>query len=361
MMPDGSVQIRGKNANRDGSLYAIQGGSWRATFYDSTGKLRTVRGRTRAEAVERRTAKLAENDRAALSSFRASTTLAELAEWWLTNIAAQRVRPSSLGQYRDRVARINAGLGATAVMDLRAEMVASWLATLGRDGLSTGTIRDTRAVLRQIIETAVDLGLVPTNVTAKVRPPKVTRKEGRALSVEDTRRLLAAASDDRLAAAVGLLFVQGWRVSEVLGLAWEDLDLDAGRATIRRAAVYVDGQGAVLGPPKTAGARGEHRLSPGVVELLQRHRSRQAEERDKAGDVWQTQYHEGRAVSLVFTNQTGGLVLRQSVTKAVKRAAAAAGLDPAEVSTHTGRRSVVTALYAVEGIDLDDIARHVGH
>jgi len=43
---------------------------------------------------------------------------------------------------------------------------------------------------------------------------------------------------DRLGAAVAVLFVQGWRVSEVLGLGWEDLDLDAGVALVRRAAVY---------------------------------------------------------------------------------------------------------------------------
>jgi hypothetical protein len=39
----------------------------------------------------------------------------------------------------------------------------------------------------------------------------------------------------------------------VLGLAWEDIDLDAGTAHVRRASVYVDGQGQQLGPPKTAG------------------------------------------------------------------------------------------------------------
>ncbi len=359
--PDGTVRVRGKNANGDGSLYALADGTWRATWYDTTGKLRTVRGRTRAQAVERRAERI-EDDRAGrLTSFGRATTVAELAGWWLENVAAQRVRPSSLGKYRDRVERINAAMGGAPVATLRAEGVAGWLAQLQRDGLSSGTTRDTRTVLRQVLDQAVDLGLVQANVAARARGPKVERRDGRALSVEDARRLLDAARTDRLGAAVWLLFVNGWRVSEVLGLAWDDVDLAASTATVRRAAVYVDGVGTVLGPTKTAGARGEHRLSPGVVALLRARRQTQAAERLAAGPVWRSVEHEGRPVALVFTTSDGGLVNRQAVTKAVKRCALAAGLDPQGLGTHAGRRTVVTGLYAAEGVDLADIARHVGH
>ncbi len=51
---------------------------------------------------------------------------------------------------------------------------------------------------------------------------------GRALTPDEAKALIRAAEPLRLGAAVTLLFSQGWRASEVLGLAWEDLDLDAG-------------------------------------------------------------------------------------------------------------------------------------
>lgn len=92
------------------------------------------------------------------------------------------------------------------------------------------------------------------------------------------RALIAAAAEHRLGAAVALLFLQGWRVSEVLGLAWEDLDLDGRTALVRRASVYVDGHGQRLGPTKTEGARGEHWLLPTVVRLLLTHQQRQDQE-----------------------------------------------------------------------------------
>jgi hypothetical protein len=79
--------------------------------------------------------------------------------------------------------------------------------------------------LRQILAAGVDHGLVPVNVVDRVKAPKVTPKSARALDADDARRLIIAAREHRLGAAVALLFVQGWRVSEVLGLAWSDLDV----------------------------------------------------------------------------------------------------------------------------------------
>jgi len=45
----------------------------------------------------------------------------------------------------------------------------------------------------------------------------------------------------------------------------------------------------------------------------------------------------------------------------IRRAALVAGLDPEGLASHSGRRTVVTALYADGGLDLADVARHVGH
>lgn len=152
--------------------------------------------------------------------------------------------------------------------------------------------------------------------------------------------------------------MQGWQVSGVLGLAWEDLDLDAGTALVRRASVYVDGRGQQLGPPKTEGAGGEHWLMPSVVTLLAKRREMQAQERAVA-PKWETFSYGGEPINLVFTNPTGGLVLRQAIAKVVKQAAKSAGIA-ADLGTHAGRRTVVTTLFVDGDEALEDIARFVG-
>ena len=318
----------------------------------------------RDEALRRRgealTTALAGQSGSATTALTGASTIAEVSSWWLRNIAAVRVRPSSLGKYVDRVERITTHLGDARVGNLRVEQVARWQATL-LESLSPKTVADTRATFRSVMAEAVNLDLVATNVVERVRPPKALAANKRALTAAEARALVSAGACDRLGAAIALLFVQGWRVSEVLGLSWDDLDLVAGTATVSRACVYADGIGMMLGPPKTEGAAGQHLLTPVVVELLHRRQFAQLEERQRAGDAWTSHVHAGRTVDLVFTTTTGGLVLRQAVTKAIATAATSAGIDPRGLGTHAGRSTAITVLYAEEGLDLADIARHVGH
>jgi integrase len=220
-------------------------------------------------------------------------------------------------------------------------------------------VRHHRQTLAQVVDEAVKMGALVGNPVRAVKPLRVTASAGVALDRDETRALLAAVADHRLGAAVALLFLQGWRVSEVLGLAWEDHDLDAGTAVVRRASVYVDGRGQQLGPPKTDGARGEHWLMPTVVQMLIRRRDEQAREQ-AAAPVSEPHTYEGGEVSLVFTTPAGGLVLRQTVAKLIKQGAKTAGIA-AELGTHAGRRTVVTTLFVDGDVALEDIARFVGH
>ncbi len=359
---DGTLHVHGKASNGEGSIYRDSDGAWRATYsVPGEARPRRVRGKTREEAIAPRMAKLEELSQIQSSTSHRDATVTELAAWWLDVVARHRVRPSTFGTYRDRVQRITDTLGVFPVRLVKPERVARWQSDLLKSGLASGTAADVRVTLHQVLEQAVIHELIASNPVDRVAAPKVTHKSARALTSEEARRLVEAASADRLGAAVALLFVQGWRVSEVLGLAWEDLDLEASVAIVRRAAVYVDGEGMVLGQTKNAGAAGTHHLSAGVVDQLRTRRKAQAMERLAVGERWRSHQYEGRAVVPVFTNTTGGLVNRQAVAKVVTRAAERAGIDPVGLSTHTGRRTAVTVLYSEAGLDLSDIARYVGH
>ena len=104
-----------------------------------------------------------------------------------------------------------------------------------------------RTLLVQVLDEAVSLGLAEENVAKKVRPPRVPKVQRPRLTPSQVSQLLDAC-DERFVAAVALCFVQGWRISEALGLAWQDLDLDAGTVRLRRGATYADRVGMILGP-----------------------------------------------------------------------------------------------------------------
>ena len=116
-----------------------------------------------------------------------------------------------------------------------------------------------------------------------------------------------------------------------------------------------------LGATKTKGAGGVHFLAPASIGHLRVRRDCQDEERRRSIGEWPTHTYDGEQLSMVFTTAGGALANRQAVLKTIERAAKSAGIDPTCLGTHSGRRTVITALYADGGVDLADIARHVGH
>jgi integrase len=370
---DGSHGVVAKNPNGTGSVYyepprvradgRKPAGRWRATWVDHDGRIRKVSAPTRAEAEAKRNAlaATANGRRRPSSRFGPTSTVNDLLAWWLDSVARHRVKTSTFDSYRRFASYLADGIGTWRIVDVGPEALTDWQAEL-LDRFAPYTVLNCRKVCRQAFREAVKLDLIATNPFDLVDAPRATRVGvARALDPASAKALLVAAQELRLGAAVTLLFVQGWRVSEVLGLAWEDLDLDAATAQVRRGAAYTPSIGTVLGATKTSGAEGVHHLAPISVDRLRRRRTEQAAERARTPEPWPVHASAGEPVSPVFTTLDGRLVNRQSVVKAIHRAAVAAGLNPTGLATHTGRRTVITALYADGGLDLTDVARHVGH
>jgi integrase/recombinase XerC len=150
-------------------------------------------------------------------------------------------------------------------------------------------------------------------------------------------RLLTAPSEDlplgkRDRALLETLYSAGLRVSELTGLNIEDLDLDAGLATVR-------GKGkrerlALLGPPATEAIRSW--LSA----------------REALGS---------RAVAqpALFLNKNGSRLSTRSVARLLEKYLQGTGLDPAS-SPHTLRHSFATHMLDA-GADIRSVQELLGH
>lgn len=253
---------------------------------------------------------------------------------------------------------IEASLGGTPARQLRHAQVAAFISDLLDEG-SASSARSVRTLLVQIMDQAVGLGLAAENYARQVKAPKLPKVQRRTVTPSETQQLLAEV-DDWFAAAGGLCYVQGWRISEALGLAWEDIDLEARAVRLRRGSTYTDGIGMVLGPTKTRRTARLQSLSPTVIRLLAIRRGIQDEDKAALGDWPQVEY-DGEQLDLVFTTAAGTPMLRQHVDRAIRAAATRANIDPTGLGTHAGRRSIVTNLFASGSLDLADVARFVGH
>jgi integrase len=218
-------------------------------------------------------------------------------------------------------------------------------------GLSPTTVSHLHTVLHGAFAEAVRWGLVPRNVVTLVRPPRKTHVEVVALTVKEARALLAAAAGTRFEVLFILALKTGMRRGELLALHWEDVDLDKGvlqvRGTLRRTR-----EGLKIGTPKTAASRRKVVLSPSSVAALRRHRARQQQERQAAGDLWQD-------FGLVFPNTLGRPMEPRCLLSDVYRPLLRRAGLPA-ITFHTLRHTAATLLLA-EGEHPKVVQELLGH
>jgi integrase len=104
------------------------------------------------------------------------------------------------------------------------------------------------------------------------------------LTPAQAKLLLQVAHDvgDRLEALYVLAIHTGLRQGELLGLKWDDVDLDDGSLQVRRT-LTITKNGPVFTSPKTTGSRRSVKLTSKATEALKSHLERQLAEIDRVG------------------------------------------------------------------------------
>src|SRR5207249_1308683 len=109
--------------------------------------------------------------------------------------------------------------------------------------------------ISQALDLAVGNGWVARNVADSVKAPKWNRKEIECWNGDEAQRFLAVASESTYGRPFWVLcLTKGLRRGELLGLRWEDIDLDKGTLQIRRTLGPLHGE-VLVKPPKSAKSR----------------------------------------------------------------------------------------------------------
>jgi integrase len=146
-------------------------------------------------------------------------------------------------------------------------------------GLSNRTVRYVHTILHAALRDALRWNRVTRNVAdAATPPPQGSTKRGRhtVWTGEQLGRFLDFVADSPYLPAWLFLATSGSRRGEVLGLKWDDLDLDVATAIMSRQVTMVDHRVVVKELPKTKAGH-TILLDPGTIEMHANHRDRQAE------------------------------------------------------------------------------------
>ena len=100
------------------------------------------------------------------------------------------------------------------------------------------------------------------------------------LTPDEARQLLDVTNRERLAALYRLALTLGMRQAEILGLRWQDVDIDGRRLRVRQTLQRI-GKEIVIKEPKTERSRRTLALTPSLVAALLAHKDRQEFERKR--------------------------------------------------------------------------------
>src|SRR5215211_2210705 len=341
----------GKRGNGEGSITQRSDGRWMARYMVGP-KRKHIYGKTRQEVAVKLSKAL--SDRASGFVFDAGTlTLSGYLDRWLSHSVRGSVRQRTFERY-EQIARVHIKptLGRIKLKALTPTQVRGLYQEKLDDGLAPRTVQYIHTTLRKALKEAVQDGLIPRNAADAVKAPRPAKKENNPLTLEQARTFLEVVSGDRFEALYVLAIHCGLREGELLGLKWDDLDLEAGTLSVRRTLSETKELGRIFEPPKNGKGR-SIKLTPGAIEALHGHLGRQLKEIERAGDRYQDQ-------GLVFPAQTGTPMNGKNLTaRSFKPILVKAGL-PRSVRLHDLRHTCATLLLG-KGVHPKIVQELLGH
>jgi integrase len=352
----GFVAAKSRRGKNEGTIAKRKDGRWAARittgYLDGKQQRRWLYGKTREE-VARKLSQALINQQQGLPHTDGRVSLSDFMETWLVDIAKPSLRPSTYVRYEQIFQQhLKPRLGHMRLAKLTPHDVQKLLNVKLEEGLAAASVRQIHAVLRSALKWALKQQLILRNVATLVSPPSVPKAKVESLGVEESRRFIEATRGNRLEAFWILALATGLRNGEIRGIRWSDLDLEAEPKTLRVSAALqrIDGKLQLVEPKSNSGYR-TIALPTFAVSALAAHRTRQLEQRLKAGSKWQESGY-------VFTTRRGTPLDSSNVSRYYKRVLEKAGI-PAH-RFHDLRHTCATLL-GLQGADARTIMEILGH
>ena len=218
---------------------------------------------------------------------------------------------------------------------MNATVLNSYLLYLEREHFSPATISRSIAAIHMFCQYACQEGIMVSDPSKALQPPRVERKMPEILSIAEVDLLLRQPKTDtpkgiRDKAMLEMLYATGIRVSELIHLKTQDVNLMMGYITCR------DEKERIVPFGGLAKKALEQYLGSARAALM-----------------------HGRDDDVLFVNCSGGPMSRQGFWKILKSYAKSAGIT-ADITPHTLRHSFATHLLQ-NGADLKSVQEMMGH
>ena len=354
----GSIRKRTKTLS-NGKPFVWWEARYTAGVDAGTGKQiqKTITGKTQKEVAQKLKAATAAID-AGTYTEPSKMTVGEWLDIWAEQYLGN-VKVLTVSAYKTTIRlHIKPQIGAVKLEKLNAHTVQKLYNGLGEassDGeqLSPKTIKNVHGVLHRALQQAVANGYIKFNPAGACVLPRVEKKELMPLDEVDTTRFLEAIQGHQMEILFTVTLFTGMREGEVLGLTWDCVDFNRGTIVINKQLQKEKKAGAeyFLAPTKNDKAR-SLTPAPFVMDMLRKRKDEQEADRKAAGEWW------SNPMNLVFTNNAGGNIVPQTLSRKYKEIVTSIGRPDARF--HDLRHSYAVAAIR-SGDDIKTVQGNLGH
>lgn len=340
---------------------------WREPGPGGTERQRVRNFDTRKEAIAHANRMQQDVERRGVGDREKHTVERYLQRWLATLTDRNEHSPTTLSSYRRYIEIASRYIGGIALEKVSPADLDGLYATLLKRGgiarkagarhgrpLNPRTVLHVHRVLHTAFERARKWKLIGENPARDASAPSVRKSSVRAFYQDEVDRLLVAAATNREThTIVATLLITGIRRSELLGLAWDAIDLDQGSLTIKRVVLSVDHAPVLRDITKTESSARTLNIPPLLVELLRAQKAHVLE----GALTWGKGYR--RDPMFCFPRPDGEPHDPMGMTTRLRQVMRRAGIE-GRSPTHAWRHTAATMLVGA-GSDIKTIQARLGH
>lgn len=278
-------------------------------------------------------------------------TLSDWLHYWINNIVRDNIQPTTRYAYNSVIKNhINPGIGNIPLQKLSPTDIQEYYSSIAKKGISNNTIKKHHDILRTALKFAVFQGKIVLNPLSRVQPPKVRKTPISFYSIEQINQLLTIVENTKLELPVKLGLFLGLRKEEILGIKWDNLDLD--KKLLRITQVRTAAGGKVYEKiPKTIGSERVISIPDIIADAFKKERISQLQNKLKAGNLYLSEDY-------VICNEVGVPLNPVRVSDWLYSLVKKNNLP--HITMHGLRHTFATIAHQ-SGIPIADISKTLGH